>query len=293
MPDLEWFYNRLSDEKSRALLVDVIAYRIMGYLGIKLPLANREYKNRRKSLEKLSDSSDKIGVHFNGGFLSRYDLATIGYPISLYLRNPITLFEVEQYACNAPEICAKEGDVVIDGGGCYGDTALYFAHKVGEKGSVHTFEFVPSNLNVMQKSFKLNPHLESRITVEKSALWSFSGLPLYVRDNGPASRVSAEKLPDFDLQTQTRSIDEYVADKKIASVDFIKLDIEGAEEHALRGAEKTIRSMHPTIAVSLYHSPSDFVVLPRLLDRFFPDYRFYLKHATMHAEETVLFATVR
>jgi hypothetical protein len=73
-------------------------------------------------------------------------------------------------------------------------------------------------------------------------------------------------------------------------VDFIKLDIEGAEEQALRGAEQTIRKMRPKMAVCLYHSPDDFVRLPRLLDEYCPNYKFYIKHATMHAEETVLFA---
>ena len=72
-------------------------------------------------------------------------------------------------------------------------------------------------------------------------------------------------------------------------VDFIKMDIEGAEIHALKGAEKTLRQFHPKVAISLYHSLEDFKTIPRYLDSLGLKYKFYLDHHTIYENETVLF----
>ena len=76
-------------------------------------------------------------------------------------------------------------------------------------------------------------------------------------------------------------------------VDFIKMDIEGAEYPALRGAEQTIRSFRPKLAISIYHQISDFVDIPRFLHGLNLDYDFYVEHHTIYQNETVLFAIPR
>jgi FkbM family methyltransferase len=290
LEELDWLYHRLADDASRSLLVDIIAYRIMGARAVRLPLSNPTYLKKRDELSKLGDESNQIDIGFMGWKLSLFDLSSIGYPIKLYMRNPIVSFDVEQYAHEASDIRADDGDVVIEGGGCYGDTAAYFAHKVGPSGSVHVFEFVPSNLNILERNLDLNPTLKQRVTIARHPLWNESDMNVFVQDRGPASNVSMKERPGYEIKAQTVTIDDYVTRSGLDRIDFIKLDIEGAEENALFGAEHTIRTMHPKMAVCLYHSPKDFVRLPRLLDQYCPNYKFYIKHATMHAEETVLFA---
>ena len=73
-------------------------------------------------------------------------------------------------------------------------------------------------------------------------------------------------------------------------VDFIKLDIEGAELRTLKGAEHTLNRFRPSLAISLYHSLDDFVAIPAFLRNLNLNYGFYLDHFTTHREETVLFA---
>ena len=290
IPELEWLSNRLADDESRDLLVEIIAYRILGYKGVRLPLGTEEYRHKRTELKSLADPSDTIDIDFMGANLSRHDLSSYGISGGIYVRGVMTLFETEQYAHYPSGTAVQEGDVVIDGGGCYGDTAIYFANKAGTSGSVHTYEFIPSHLNIMHENLDLNPELKKRVIIVENALWNKSGQAVYVQDNGPASRVSMDKKEGFDSRTQTVTIDDYVAQSGLEKVDFIKMDIEGAEENALLGAAETIRAMRPKLAICLYHSPKDFVRLPRLLDQYCSDYKFYIKHATMHAEETVLFA---
>lgn len=59
---------------------------------------------------------------------------------------------------------------------------------------------------------------------------------------------------------------------------------------ALRGAERTIRSDRPRLAICVYHSLQDFVRIPKWIASLGLGYRFYLDHFTIHAEETILFA---
>ena len=79
-------------------------------------------------------------------------------------------------------------------------------------------------------------------------------------------------------------------EKKISKVDFIKMDIEGAEINALNGARKTIQKFRPKLAIAVYHSIKEHYTIPQLIKEIEPGYRLYLDHFTIHEEETVLFA---
>jgi FkbM family methyltransferase len=53
------------------------------------------------------------------------------------------------------------------------------------------------------------------------------------------------------------TIDKLVDELRLPSVDFVKMDIEGAEMQALKGAVATVRRFHPRMAISVEHRPSD------------------------------------
>ena len=73
-------------------------------------------------------------------------------------------------------------------------------------------------------------------------------------------------------------------------VTFIKLDIEGAELEALKGAQNTIRKYHPTLAISIYHKPEDIIELPAYIKSLEPGYNLYLRNYHLDCTETVLYA---
>ena len=99
---------------------------------------------------------------------------------------------------------------------------------------------------------------------------------------GPATGIA----DDGTSWSRPSRIDELGLDR----VDFIKLDIEGAELDALRGAPPDPLRDRPRLAISLYHRPEDWTTIPRFLADLDRSYRFSLGHFTIHAEETVLFA---
>jgi hypothetical protein len=77
--------------------------------------------------------------------------------------------------------------------------------------------------------------------------------------------------------------------KEIDKINFLKLDVEGAELESLRGARDSIQRFKPKLAISLYHKPGDlFEIILYIKDKF-PFYSCYLDHYTIHAEETVLY----
>lgn len=86
---------------------------------------------------------------------------------------------------------------------------------------------------------------------------------------------------------QVTSIDEHFPDDEIT---FIKMDIEGAEIEAIRGAENVIRRCKPKLAISVYHKRNDMFEIPLLLHQMYPGYKFYLRQFSKALSETVLFA---
>lgn len=73
-------------------------------------------------------------------------------------------------------------------------------------------------------------------------------------------------------------------------ISFIKMDIEGAELDALKGAVNIIRTKKPRLAISIYHKSDDIIKIPEFLLELNPDYSFKLRHYSLLGNETVLYA---
>ena len=291
LDELAWLYQRLADATSRELLVDLLKYRILGRDHVRLPTNGPSYWDARASIDRLYLRRPSAARSSDGEDLGLYALPGTGGPIQLVASplDVLNMFLLQQYAYRAGsrEVAVKPGAIVLDGGGCWGDSALYFADRAGAAGQVHSFEFVPANLELLRRNLAANPALAERVTVVPAALWDAIGERLQYTAAGPETRVTT--VPGSG-GAPTQTIDQYVAQADLPRVDFIKLDIEGSELRALRGAERTLHRWRPTLAVALYHRLQDFVEIPRYIADLGLGYRLYLGHYTIHAEETILFA---
>lgn len=282
----------------RKLLVSLMAYKVLGYKKVKLPRNNKEYWEAIKTAKSVANSKDTYDPHFMHFILEKFDLRPIGFDIKFYFSEiGVAIdFVIEQYAykINGKNIVAVEnGDTVLDVGGCWGDTALYFANKSGGNGKVYSFEFIPDNIKLFKINSSLNPNLSSQIELVPNPVSNTSGELIYFKDNGPGSSVAFEPFDEQTGSASTISIDDFVKSKKDIKIDFIKMDIEGAEPIALDGAIETIRRFRPKLAIAIYHSMDDFVNIPNWILNLNLDYEIFLGHYTIHTEETICFAKPR
>lgn len=282
-------YNMLDNEDSKNLYIKLIVYRILGYQRVKLPLNTTEFKKREKLSDEFRIRNEYIETSFVGGQtikLYKHDLSKKGIPLKIYASDIYYLLFVNQYENN--EVKINDGDVLLDCGACWGDTALYFANKVGSAGHVYSFEFIPQNINVFKKNIALNENVSSRLTIVKNALGAESGKTLSFSNNGPGSKVGNEE--ETSIRVESITIDDFVVKNNIDKIDFIKMDIEGSELPSLKGAVNVLKTYKPKLAISIYHSLDDFVNIPLFLNSLNLGYKFYVKHGTIHQEETVLLA---
>jgi FkbM family methyltransferase len=296
---LDWLHDRLADDISRQTLVEIMAFRVLGHRHTRLA------RNNAAFVQAVHDLTHGVMKHPHAaradildGWLDDYETSVgeILVRLRAHKLNVLNTFLLEQYCfrehgAQVVEVCP--GDVVLDGGGCWGDTTLYFAARTGSKGQVHVFEFSTANLEIMNANLNANPALKTQVQVHTEALWDVSGQTLSFTENGPGTSLGESSPAPSALTAQTRTIDDWAAATGVPCVNFIKLDVEGAESRCLRGAERVIRQHRPKLAVALYHSLQDFVDLPRMIDSYAPDYRFHLGHYTIHAEESILFAAPR
>lgn len=296
--DVAFLHDLVGNAASRDLVVKLCAYRILGHRKIKLPRNHPQYWRDVADVERYQTDAPPVQIRFMNMALPLFDFTPMGYDLRVHATAPgsACAFVQKQYEYHSGSIhCkAEAGDIAIDAGGCWGETTMYFAHEVGDRGRVVSFEFIPSNLAVMRINMDRNPVLAPRVTLVEQPIWSHSGLKLFYVDWGPGSRVTDnESQYQYDGTCETLSIDDMVRQLKLPRVDFIKMDIEGAEFPALRGAEQTIRSYRPKLAISIYHQLSDFVTIPRFLSELNLGYDFYVEHHTIYQNETVLFAVPR
>ncbi|WP_166636555.1 FkbM family methyltransferase [Salegentibacter sp. 24] len=219
----------------------------------------------------------------------------IGYDIEFFFteKGIAVDFILEQYAYKKKAktvVGAEEGDVVFDLGACWGDTALYFADKVGDEGKVYSFEFIPGNIEIFNKNILLNPRLNRRIQLIPHPVTDRAGDSIFFFDNGPGSKVSSESFLEQAGDCTTESIDNFVKQNAIKKVDYIKMDIEGAEKLALEGAINTIKRFKPKLAIAIYHSLDDFATVPTWIMNLDLNYKIFIDHFSIHAEETICFA---
>ncbi|MBI5847485.1 MAG: FkbM family methyltransferase [Nitrospirae bacterium] len=287
----KYLYELLADKSSKELLIKILVYRILGHKKVKLPTNTSDFWNATADLANKADKKSSIRLDFMAWVLNIFDLAQIGWPIKVYSspRSVYNTFVARQYEYHSQShvIKVERGDIVIDAGGGWGDTTLRFAHQTGQSGRVYSFEIVSANRDIMHANITLNPELADRIDIVPDALWNESGLLVPVAVNGPASRINIDRI---GIDVRTITVDDFAAAKKLSNVNFIKMDIEGAELEALKGAENTLRKYRPKLAISLYHKVEDFADIPKFIESLGLGYRYYLGHFTIHEEETVLFA---
>lgn len=148
----------------------------------------------------------------------------------------------------------KKGDTVLDIGAYIGYYTLIFAALVGREGRVFAFEPEPESFTLLKKNIAAN-HYEN-VTALNKAVADYTGkTALYLSGvNKTDSRVYDSQDNRAHIEVKSVCLDQYFQDYA-AGVDFIKIDIQGAEVKALRGMINLLkRSKNIKILTELYPS---------------------------------------
>lgn len=198
------------------------------------------------------------------------------YPLSSY----------QQYF--HPYIRPEDGDVIVDGGAFTGDTIQCIVDRGIKFREIYAFEPDHRNLEILRSNFD-----SDNILIIAEGLWSKEGKLLFINaDNPVSSYVIDEQAVDKDIKAsdyvEVTSIDTFFERREKPT--FIKLDIEGGEVDAIKGAQQVISNYSPKLAVSIYHRPSDIWEIPLLINNMNPKYKFYLGHHSFYWVETIVYA---
>lgn len=149
------------------------------------------------------------------------------------------IFERDETKCLKSIL--REGGVVFDIGANIGYFTLLARSIVGASGEVHAFEPVPSNFYKLAKAIEANRL--TNVFLNQMAVSHASGKTIIYTSGVPGECGWASMLqPSLgeSFEAQMIGIDEYVATYKLDTIDFIKIDVEGAEMRVLKGMEKLL-----------------------------------------------------
>ena len=181
---------------------------------------------------------------------------------------PFNIAEEEVGLYTSGPVRIKEGDIVLD---CGANVGVYTrrALKAGAR-IVVAIEPAPQNIEVLKRNFA--PEIEQgRVIVYPKGVWDKDDMLVLHQhsDNSAADSFVINQEKDkadthaADEKLPLTTIDKLVTELKLERVDFIKMDIEGAEVRALNGARETIAKYHPRMALSTYHQPEHPVEVPK------------------------------
>lgn len=179
------------------------------------------------------------------------------------------------------EIISLSGDeIFIDGGSYIGDTLEEFLRQTnGRLGQAYCFEPEKTKHKEFLSKFSALKNVE----LIPYGLWSRNDELSFNAIGTGSSSISQCGT----VKIQVTSIDEILQG---APATFIKMDIEGAELEALKGAENVIRKHRPKLGICVYHKPLDIAEIPLYIKELLPEYKIYLRHYNYGASETVCYA---
>ena len=268
------FYDMLKDDISKKFFKKATIYR---YMLAFYPEAFGNIKNSMHLVFKYSIVNIFYWIFKRILFI----IQRFKYPLEIEVFITFYIFGLKQY--NIKNIFEVKNDaVVFDIGAFKGDTAYFFSKKCSNKARIYAFEPDENNYKVLLKikdKYKLNNVIASNILFSNSETEiNFLSMDL----NRPAVKM------------KSTTIDKFVEENNIEKIDYIKMDVEGAEKNILEGSIKTIKKFKPSLAIAIYHGGKlfmeDFYNIPIFIKNVInEDYEYYIRTFSPWGGETILF----
>jgi len=189
----------------------------------------------------------------------------------------------------APDFMRYENEeVLIDVGCCDLNSILQMVKYSKCLKKAYAFEPDPASYKICQEK-RERFHLVNEVELLPFGAWSKRTELHFSATNDGCSHL----CDTGEITVPVTTIDEMLAERNHQEkITLIKMDIEGSELEALRGAKETIRHDKPKLAICIYHKPEDMTEVPLYIKELVPEYRLFVRHHSNSCGETVLYAVL-
>jgi FkbM family methyltransferase len=174
----------------------------------------------------------------------------------------------------------RENALYVDCGAYDGDSVVNFIGRYGpDYGHIIAYEPTPDVFQALRQSVQSFP----RVLTRPAAVGEKAGaLPLQCFQLATGNYVVMDDSPLFaaNVTVPVVALDQDI--DPALKISLLKMDVEGAEAAALRGARGHIIRARPQLAVCVYHLLDDLRVIPRLIHSYNPEQDFYLRNHQLH-----------
>lgn len=206
----------------------------------------------------------------------------------VYLRGNPHITGSYEYTCeDGSVITPLKGGVILDCGAYIGDTAKLFLEKTGNDCKVYAIEPLAGNYDRLCRWVK-SEGLEDRVYPIHVLLGDHEGETLIRSLTDISAGSSMKNDGSISNPVPVRKLDGLTTDK----ISFIKMDIEGAEISALKGAAQIIQRDKPQMMISAYHRTKHMWEIPLLIKEIEPAYKIFCGHQKNAAFEPEYYVTV-
>ncbi len=163
-------------------------------------------------------------------------------------------------------LSCDETDVMVDLGAYTGDTVLEYINTYGAYRKIYAYEITEKTFEELDKNTTGFPD----VVLKRKGVGSRAGtMYLDSSKHGAGNKI----LEEGDEAIEVVTLDEDIKER----ISVIKMDIEGAEKDAIRGAKRHITEEKPRLLISAYHNPEDLFEIPAMIHELRKDYKFYLR----------------
>ena len=162
---------------------------------------------------------------------------------------------------------ANPDEVFVDLGAYTGDTIEDYLCDMGTYKQIYCYEISKDVFEILQRNLS---EYENISFINKGVGERNGIMYMSAQEDVSANRI----VEQGEEAVEIVSLDEDIREK----ITFIKMDIEGAEQQALKGAERHIREEKPKLAVCTYHNNHDIWQIPRMIREMNPDYKLYMRY---------------
>jgi len=183
----------------------------------------------------------------------------------------------------------NKNSIVIDAGANIGLFSLFASH-LSPKGTVYAFEPASKNYDDLEFNVGGRPNIKS---IQKGLGDKIERTVMAVSQHFPTSNsikksgfFKNQERYDSEEEIDVITIDSFVEQEGLKTVDFIKVDTEGYEKEVLEGAKNTIKKFSPVISISAYHIASDIKNITAIVKKINPKYQYIL---SQRGEDDLIF----